>query len=259
MRRDTGIVGGDRGLLGVLAAGFLSQFAALAAILPGDDSASGRAEAAAIGLSAAAISLIVAAIIALMLLDRRRKRVATIGRSAPVKAVGRSAPADDRDPLTGLPNHTVHDAQLARALARAAKTSRTVALLRVGLDGLQATDARQGRSVADSLLVDAANRLCSAAGDQDIVTRLVSGDFAIIQFGGDQPRRAGVLGDRIVRALTAPPLAGNRDAEIGTSVGIAMYPLDARDAQTLMRHADAALRDAGVDGVGQVRFHPTAV
>ncbi len=216
-------------------------------------------EAAAIGLSAAAISLIVAAIVALMLLDRRRKRIATVQRPTSIEVVAQSVPAEDRDPLTGLPNHRVHDAQLTRALARAARTSRTVALLRVGLDGLHTTNARQGRSVADSLVVDAANRLCSAAGDQDIVTRLASGDFAIIQFGGDQPRRAGVLGDRIVRALTAPPLAGNRNAEIGTSVGIAMYPFDAGDAPTLMHHADAALRDAGADGAGQVRFHPTPV
>ncbi len=161
------------------------------------------------------------------------------------------------DPLTGLPNRRALSESLDQLEAGAAGFARA-ALLIADLDRFKAVNDVHGHLSGDSLLREVAHRLSDLVGQTGRAFRLGGDEFAvlleIVPGEEDAPRR---LARRIVLGLSEPFATGDLVHHIGASIGIALYPTDATDPETLMRRGDIALYRAKESGRNQHRsFEP---
>lgn len=158
------------------------------------------------------------------------------------------------DVLTGLPTRSVFQDQLAQVLAVARRSNRLAAVLVIGLDDFKFINETQGHASGDVLLQMTAERLSRCLRATDIVARLGGDEFAIIQ-----PEPAGAEGiDQLARrlnaALRAPVSTENGEILPAASIGIAVFPDDAEDADELLHHADIALDRCKAEGGDDHRF-----
>ncbi|HEX8061648.1 MAG TPA: EAL domain-containing protein [Allosphingosinicella sp.] len=163
------------------------------------------------------------------------------------------------DALTALPNRAVFADHLARTVAKAGETADHVAILCVDLDGFKAVNDLYGHPAGDSLLIAAAQRLRAAVRGHELVARLGGDEFAVIQGGGEQPAHSGLLARRILDTLAEPFALGSDTVRISASVGVALFPADAADPESLVKNADMALYRAKADGRGTARFYEAAM
>ncbi len=158
-----------------------------------------------------------------------------------------------RDALTGLPNRVLFTEMLAHAIVHAERNATEFALLLVDLDRFATINESLGHSLGDQLLIEAGKRLQNLLPERDAIARIGSDEFNIILYrSGDMP--IDLLAQRMIDALAEPFLLGGRSIYVGASIGIAMYPADGRDAETLQGNADAALHRAKTQGRGVLRF-----
>jgi diguanylate cyclase (GGDEF)-like protein len=155
------------------------------------------------------------------------------------------------DPLTDLANRRALMACLDKR-ANGRRGGDRVGLLLIDLDGFKRVNTVHGHHGGDVALTAAAQALRSAARDTDLVARLGGDEFAIVVADAD-PTALRTVADRALAAVAAAsePLE-LRGIRLGASIGLAMLPDDADDADTLLIAADAALRAAKRDGKGRV-------
>ncbi|MBP2292903.1 EAL domain-containing protein [Azospirillum rugosum] len=158
------------------------------------------------------------------------------------------------DLLTQLPNRALFNDRLEQALALAERDGGAVAVLCLDLDRFKAVNDLLGHHGGDALLQQVAQRLLRAANDQDTVARFSGDEFVVLQTRVAQPAGAEAVAKRMVAALGAPFDLDGQPVRIGTSIGIALYPQDARAGEALLRNADTALYRAKADGRGTYRF-----
>jgi diguanylate cyclase (GGDEF)-like protein/PAS domain S-box-containing protein len=163
------------------------------------------------------------------------------------------------DALTALPNRAVFADHLARTVDKAVETADRVAILCIDLDGFKAVNDIYGHPAGDSLLIAAAQRLRAAVRGHELVARLGGDEFAVIQAGGEQPGHSGLLARRILETMAEPFALGAATVRISASVGVALFPADAADPESLIKNADMALYRAKADGRGTVRFYEAAM
>jgi diguanylate cyclase (GGDEF)-like protein/PAS domain S-box-containing protein len=163
------------------------------------------------------------------------------------------------DTLTGLPNRTVFADHVAQTVDRAAVSGDPISVLCIGLDGFKAFNDLYGHAAGDELLFAVGNRLRAVVQGNELVARLGGDEFAIDQLGGAQPAHAGLLAERIVSAFESRFAIGEQAVRIGASVGIAVFPTDAKDAAGLLKNADMALWRAKAEGRSLVRFYEAAM
>jgi diguanylate cyclase (GGDEF)-like protein len=175
------------------------------------------------------------------------------------EAAARIAHLAYHDALTGLPNRTVFAEHLKRSVEAAAEGDEPLAVLCIDMDGFKAVNDVFGHPVGDELLVQAAERLHSVVRANELVARLGGDEFAVVQSGGQQPRHAGILAERLVKALEEPFALADRQVRVSCSVGVALFPGDARTSTDLIKNADLALYRAKSAGRGQVRFYEAAM
>jgi diguanylate cyclase (GGDEF)-like protein/PAS domain S-box-containing protein len=153
------------------------------------------------------------------------------------------------DPLTDLSNRSMFEEHLELALARARRDDLSVAVLFLDLDQFKLVNDSLGHAMGDELLVQVAQRLRDATRDTDLVARQGGDEFLVLVgdlergTGGDDDavRTAGFVADRIADAFLAPFHLAGIAVHATSSIGISVFPEDARDAQGLMRNADAAM------------------
>ncbi len=151
------------------------------------------------------------------------------------------------DALTGLPNRTLFSIRLAEAIAEQARTGAGAALLCLDLDKFKFVNDTLGHPAGDALLRVVAERITACLGREDLVARLGGDEFAVLMHNPEGATVAAVTG-RIIEALSRPVRLGDRDCQIGVSVGIARLPEHGTDSDTLLRNADLALYRAKADG-----------
>lgn len=148
------------------------------------------------------------------------------------------------DDLTGLCNRYCFNRRLAEEIARAERNGLGFSLLYLDLDGFKPINDSYGHDVGDLLLKSVADRLRAEIRSVDLAVRLGGDEFAVLTMAGNGDDQAGVLVGRIEQAITAPHDVlddrGN-SLSIGVSIGVATYPLDGTDAETLMRVADTQM------------------
>ncbi|MER8430565.1 putative bifunctional diguanylate cyclase/phosphodiesterase [Mesorhizobium caraganae] len=157
------------------------------------------------------------------------------------------------DTLTDLPNRSMFRERLDQALGETAATP--LAIFSLDLDRFKAINDTWGHPAGDWLLKCVADRLRqSLRSETDVVARLGGDEFAILQFNPKGTADAEKLAKRIVAVVSQPFRDKGRDMHVGISLGIALYPNDGKDADTLLKNADMALYSGKSEGRNVYRF-----
>ena len=155
------------------------------------------------------------------------------------------------DGLTGLANRHALQQALQSATERAGDTGDSLALLYLDLDGFKRINDTLGHSAGDELLCLVADRLKELLRPGDTLARQGGDEFLILldRLGREAEPTAAAVAGRLVEALRRPFRVMGAHVQVGVSVGASLFPRDAVDAATLLRHADAAMyRAKGREG-----------
>ena len=160
------------------------------------------------------------------------------------------------DSLTGLPNRTTFHRQLQRGLVSAEERDSLLAVIFLDLDGFKEINDTFGHGFGDQILKLAAERLGHGLRSHDAVKSSSRLDTLTVagRFGGDEftvcasgipdVEAATAVAERIHTAFALPFNVDGREVFVTASTGVSVYPFDGRDADTLLKHADAAMYDA---------------
>jgi len=161
----------------------------------------------------------------------------------------------NHDALTNLPNRTLLQDRLSQAVAAAERNGLGVAVMLLDLDNFKVINNSFGHAVGDELLVEAVRRLSSALRGDDTVARLGGDEFVIVLRDVKRPEKVARVVEKVLGIFVAPFMVGDgHEVFSGGSLGVAMYPEDGRDEQTLLRHADLAMYQAKQAGRGTYVF-----
>jgi diguanylate cyclase (GGDEF)-like protein len=164
------------------------------------------------------------------------------------------------DSLTGLPNRLSYKERLAYALEQASRNQRLVAAFFIDLDHFSRINDTLGHEVGDQLLRHVAARLRSCCREREDevgpalsslapeVARLGGDEFTVIMPGLNDAQDAAKLARRILSSFAQPARVGNHEIFVNASIGIAIYPYDGEDIDTLLMHADTAMYKAKEQG-----------
>lgn len=159
-----------------------------------------------------------------------------------------------RDALTGLANRKAFLESLSETVSSASNSGRHFAVLFLDLDRFKSVNDSLGHPIGDALLRKVAGRLKSTLKDGNVVARLGGDEFAIIQSAGPQPDSAKALASRLVDLIGRAYVLEGHSLHVAASIGIALFPEDGSDADSLLKNADVALYRAKADGRGRYRF-----
>ena len=158
------------------------------------------------------------------------------------------------DLLTGLPNRAVFVTAVQKAIAWARIGGPRFAVFYLDLDHFKDVNDTLGHPVGDALLQEIAKRLERNVRETDTVARFGGDEFAVLATEIKEPADAGVLAAALLEAFSKPFSVGENQMRSGSSIGIAVYGLDATDAEMLLSRADLALHRAKAEGRGTYRF-----
>ena len=145
------------------------------------------------------------------------------------------------DLLTGLPNRRLLIDRIQVAIAQAAREANGLALLFVDLDRFKTINDSLGHQAGDQLLRLVGERLKSWVRSGDTVSRVGGDEFIVLCPDCDSPEAASSLGDKLLGAIAQPYQIGDTELVITASIGIALYPDNGVDANSLIGNADAAM------------------
>ena len=170
------------------------------------------------------------------------------------RAEARLAFMAQHDGLTGLPNRNVLRQHMDEMLAHARRSGEKIAVLMLGIDNFKTVNDTLGHGIGDKLLRAVAKRLRSTLREEDMVARLNSDEFAIVQSGLARPEDAVLLARRLLEAIGDAYLLDGQSVVIGASIGIAMAPGDGDESEKLLKHVAMALSRAKNDSRGTFSF-----
>lgn len=152
------------------------------------------------------------------------------------------------DSLTGLPNRAAQNRHIEQQLQQAAQQQQRCALLFIDLDNFKPVNDSFGHAVGDQLLKSVAKRLQHALREGDSVGRIGGDEFLVLTGNLQKPEEADVIAAKLIEHLLEPFHIAEHRIRIGASIGIAYFPDDGSDAQTLTRMADQAMYVAKKQG-----------
>jgi diguanylate cyclase (GGDEF)-like protein/PAS domain S-box-containing protein len=193
-------------------------------------------------------------------------RFAADGRFLGYRGVGRDvtdlARARERiaslayqDPLTGLANRTSLAPALEQAVERTRRRGNRLAGLFMDLDGFKEINDQHGHDAGDRLLAEVAVRVRAALRSSDPVARLGGDEFFVVLEDLQSTTPAERVAAKLLEAVKQPyDIGGGTAVQVSASIGVSVYPDDAGDAPTLMKHADTAMYEAKQAGKNAYRF-----
>ena len=156
------------------------------------------------------------------------------------------------DTLTQLPNRRMFHDRLEHDIMKSRRDGQRIAILFIDLDHFKEVNDTLGHHQGDVLLVDAARRIRSCVRESDTVARLGGDEFTVILSELADVAAVDAIAQKILGVLQAPYALGEEQAFVSASIGITLYPDDARDIDDLLKHADQAMYAA--KGAGRNRF-----
>ncbi len=161
----------------------------------------------------------------------------------------------EHDALTDLPNRLLLNDRLARSIALARRYGRRLAVLFLDCDRFKHINDTLGHAVGDQVLRSVARRLTTCVRESDTVSRHGGDEILILLSEVDHPDDAGLIAEKIVASVAEPHLVAGHELTLTASVGIALYPEDGQDAQSLVMRADTAMYHAKNTGRNRVGFY----
>lgn len=163
------------------------------------------------------------------------------------------------DALTDLPNRTLLMDRLRHGISRADRAENRMALLFIDLDRFKTINDSLGHAIGDAVLQAAADRLKALVREGDTLSRLGGDEFVVLLENVRSGQDAATVAEKIIQALEKVLVIGNYPLHISASIGISLYPEDGRDAETLMKHADAAMYKAKENGRNTFHFYEQGI
>jgi diguanylate cyclase (GGDEF)-like protein/PAS domain S-box-containing protein len=160
------------------------------------------------------------------------------------------------DGLTGLPNRTLLNDRMRQALQHSQTTGEPVALLLMDLDQFKEVNDALGHDHGDRLLIEMSRRLQRVLRDIDTIARLGGDEFAVLLTINADERGALAVAARIRESLEEAFQLGGISVQTSASIGVALYPDHAGDAETLAQRADVAMYTAKRAGGGIALYSP---
>jgi diguanylate cyclase (GGDEF)-like protein len=160
------------------------------------------------------------------------------------------------DALTGLPNRALLKDRLSQALLLAERYDRWATVVFIDIDNFKYVNDSLGHNAGDDLLRAVARRMVECVRATDTVVRLGGDEFVIVL--SDQTKRVEGISETVTRlqeAVAEPVRIGSHALRVTISVGLASFPNDGRDAETLLANADAAMYRAKESGRDNVQFY----
>ncbi len=175
------------------------------------------------------------------------------------------------DSLTGLPNRALLSTYLGQIVANAERYDYPMAVLAIDLDLFKRVNDMHGHAAGDAVLAEAGRRIADCLRTSDATFRLddgsdddLAGESMAARLGGDEfvavlprlrsPEDAAVAAQRILDKLSAAYALDNTELLVSASIGVAVYPENGRDIDTLLRRADAAMYHAKDRGRNNYQF-----
>jgi diguanylate cyclase len=157
------------------------------------------------------------------------------------------------DPLTSLPNRELMRARLAEAVERATATEKRCAVLWIDLDHFKDINDIHGHVVGDQILRIVAEKLKFEMPADTLISRLGGDEFVVLCQDIRDAEEARLIGQQLRRLLNRPIEVGEKSLTAGASIGVAVFPDDASNAEDLLKNADLALYHAKAEGRGRCR------
>jgi diguanylate cyclase (GGDEF)-like protein len=164
----------------------------------------------------------------------------------------------NHDQLTGLPNRSLFSDRLELSLTHAERNQIHAAVMFLDLDRFKSINDTLGHSIGDQLLQGVAKRLKAVLRQEDTFARWGGDEFIVLLPHLNEPREAGQTADRLLGAFEQPFFIDSHELYISPSIGIAAFPGDGEDGETLVKHADTALYQAKQAGRNNFQFFDLA-
>lgn len=158
------------------------------------------------------------------------------------------------DALTDLPNRALLQDRLRQAMSEAQREQTLLAVLFLDLDRFKIVNDSLGHAVGDRLLQVVAERLGQHVRGSDTVCRLGGDEFVVVLTAVHDASDTARVADKLLRGLTEPLRVDGHTLNVSISIGISLYPMDGRDPDTLLQHADTALYQAKTGGRNNYQF-----
>ncbi|MAR91747.1 MAG: hypothetical protein CML06_12815 [Pseudomonadales bacterium] len=159
------------------------------------------------------------------------------------------------DLLTQLPNRQLLKDRLDQAIKHSLKNQTAGAVMFVDLDKFQQVNDADGHALGDQILIRTAERLQVCVTLEDTVARQGGDEFVVVLRNIESPMRATRVADKIITMLSSPFTVEHKKYFLNASIGIAVFPSDGMDVDTLLRKADTAMHRAKSEGGGQYRYY----
>lgn len=163
------------------------------------------------------------------------------------------------DALTGLANRSLLSDRLKQAIAMAQRLNKQVAVLMLDLDKFKVLNDTHGHAAGDLLLKAVAERLTASVRRSDTVARLGGDEFVVLLTNIKREEEVITIAEKIMSTFRRPFQLGELQLHAQSSVGIALYPKDADEEQTLMKYADAAMYHVKQQGRNAFCFYSPAL
>ncbi|GIZ50439.1 putative bifunctional diguanylate cyclase/phosphodiesterase [Noviherbaspirillum aridicola] len=163
------------------------------------------------------------------------------------------------DILTGLPNRLMFTQLLDMAVRMSRRNQRRFALLFIDLDRFKQINDTLGHEAGDELLREIANRFTAALRGSDVVARLAGDEFVVLLQELDSESQAGTVADKLLAEACRPMTIAGQECRVSASIGIAVFPEDAGDGDSLLRNADSAMYLAKEQGKNNCCFYSQGV
>ncbi len=163
------------------------------------------------------------------------------------------------DSLTGLPNRAMFNQLLTHALSSAQRHERMFAVLFIDLDRFKFINDTLGHVAGDQLLQEITERFKKALRASDVIARLGGDEFVVLVEEVKSVDKVRTVARKLLSAAIKPLLLLGRECRVTASIGIALYPQDGEDGQTLMKNADIAMYFAKSEGKNNFQFYSTDI
>jgi diguanylate cyclase (GGDEF)-like protein/PAS domain S-box-containing protein len=158
------------------------------------------------------------------------------------------------DALTGLPNRLLLQDRFSQAIAQADRTQTQVALLFLDLDNFKTINDSLGHAVGDLFLKEIATRLRDCLRESDTICRQGGDEFLMVLGNQDSADASTPLLNKLLSHVNAPFMVDGHELASSASIGVAVYPDDGQDFETLLQKADTAMYQAKEAGRNSYRF-----
>ena len=158
------------------------------------------------------------------------------------------------DPLTLLGNRRLFREQLESEIKKLKRNNTSLALFYLDLDNFKQVNDTLGHDVGDRLLQSIADRLRTTLRNSDMIARLGGDEFIALLPEISGPKEAGVVAEKLLKALSHPTMLGSSEVKVTVSLGITMAPQDGEDWPVLMKNADLAMYRAKRLGRNNFQF-----